>query len=154
MSKAVAEWRKARSVELVLQGHTYEQVAAEVGYANRGTAWRAVSRALAERMEQGVEELRTVEAARLNYLQTKLLDRIEIGDVPAINAAVRIIMARARLFGLDKASEPVDPPKGRVIIDPAELVKRGEAQIRRDREATEAWYTKQFGPKGGSDTTH
>lgn len=36
-----------------------------------------------------------VEVARLNHLQTKLLDRIEVGDVPAINAAVRIIMARS-----------------------------------------------------------
>ena len=57
---------------------------------------------MAEQKAQAVDELRALEVARLNYLQTKLLDRIEAGDVPAINSAIRIIMARARLYGLDK----------------------------------------------------
>jgi hypothetical protein len=146
MGTAVAEWRKARSVELVLQGHTYDQVAAEVGYANRGTAWRTVSKALAEQKEQAVDELRALEVARLDYLQTKLLDGIEAGEVKSINAAVRIILARSRLYGLDKPSEPVQPPVGRVVIDPAELAARGEAAMRRDTEATAAWYAQMFGP--------
>ncbi|MBK9435541.1 MAG: helix-turn-helix domain-containing protein [Micrococcales bacterium] len=38
MSKARANYRKARAVELVLDGHNYDQIAAELGYANRGTA--------------------------------------------------------------------------------------------------------------------
>lgn len=146
MGKATAEWRKARSVELVLQGHTYDEVAAEVGYANKGTAWRTVSKALAEQKVQAVDELRALEVRRLDYLQTKLLDGIESGDVKSINAAVRIIMARSRLFGLDKVTEPAQPQLGRVLIDPAELAARGEAAVRRDKEATAAWLDERFGP--------
>lgn len=67
----------------------------------------------------------------------------------SINAAVRIIMARSRLFGLDKATEPVQPPVGRVLIDPAELARRGEAAIRRDQAATKAWYDEKFGVEDG-----
>lgn len=144
MGTALAEYRKVRSIELVLQGYTYDQVAAEVGYANKGTAWRTVSKALAEQKVQAVDELRALEVRRLDYLQTKLLDGIEDGDVKSINAAVRIIMARSRLFGLDKLSDPVQAPIGQVVIDPAELASRGEAQRRRDKEATEQWYRQAF----------
>lgn len=139
MSKAIAEWRKARSVELVLQGYSYDQVAAEVGYANRGTAWRTVTKALGERTELAARELRELETARLDYLQSKLVDGIEAGDVKAINAATRIVMARARLHGLDRISEPVEPMQGRIIVDPAELARRGERQRQLDEAATRSW---------------
>ena len=40
--KALAKWRRTRCVELALAGHSYDEIALEVGYQNRGTAWRAV----------------------------------------------------------------------------------------------------------------
>ena len=64
MSTALVEWRKARSVELVLQGHTYDQVAEQVGYANRGTAWRTVPTALGAQKEQAGEERRPLPGVR------------------------------------------------------------------------------------------
>lgn len=38
MSNALARWRQCRAVELVLEGKKYDEVARQVGYANRGTA--------------------------------------------------------------------------------------------------------------------
>jgi hypothetical protein len=41
MSNAgLANYRKARAVELALAGASYEAIAHELGLANRGTAWR------------------------------------------------------------------------------------------------------------------
>ena len=43
--RALAEWRKARAVELRIEGCGYDDIAREVGYANRGTAHRVVQKA-------------------------------------------------------------------------------------------------------------
>ncbi len=45
-NRPLAEWRKARAVELATQGHTYQQIADELGYANRGTVHRVVQQTL------------------------------------------------------------------------------------------------------------
>jgi transposase-like protein len=39
-NRPLAAWRKARAVELAIEGRTYGEIATEVGYANRGTAYR------------------------------------------------------------------------------------------------------------------
>ncbi len=53
-NRPLAAWRKARAVE----GHTYDTIAREVGYANRGTAYRVVRQALDERIAESVDEAR------------------------------------------------------------------------------------------------
>ena len=55
--KALAKWRRARCVELALAGHSYDEIALEVGYQNRGTAWRAVQDSLNSTIAQAVTEL-------------------------------------------------------------------------------------------------
>ena len=47
-NRPLAAWRKAEAVELAVEDHTYDTVAREVGYANRGTAYRVVRQALDE----------------------------------------------------------------------------------------------------------
>ncbi len=79
--KALADWRKCRAVELALHGKTYDQIAREVGYANRGTAHRVVRKALADRLVDNIDELREFEAARLDALQAALWDKAMSGDV-------------------------------------------------------------------------
>ena len=41
-NRALAAARRARAVELATQGMTYQQIADELGYANRGTVYRLV----------------------------------------------------------------------------------------------------------------
>ena len=98
---ATASWRQARAVELALQGRSYDAIARELGLANRGTAWRTVQRALRQRVLAGVDELRDVELARLDALQTAAWARAEGGDLAAIEAVLRIMDRRARLLGLN-----------------------------------------------------
>ncbi len=98
--KALADWRKCRAVELALHGKTYDQIAREVGYANRGTAHRVVRKALADRLVDNIDELREFEAARLDALQAALWDKAMSGDVRATAGILRIIDRRCRLLGL------------------------------------------------------
>jgi hypothetical protein len=109
--KALASWRKCRAVfELALHGKSYDQIAREVGYANRGTAHRVVANALADRLVDGIDELREWEAARLDALQACAWDKAMTGDVRAVNSILKKIDRRCRLFGLYGHGPAATPP--------------------------------------------
>ncbi len=103
---ALAAARRARAIELISQGLPYEQVADELGYANKGTVHRLVHQALARETSRAAQQLQRVEAARLDALQVAIWDQATSGDVNAARAATRILLARCRLLGL------LDQPKG------------------------------------------
>ena len=67
--KTLAKWRRARCLELAMAGHSYDEIALEVGCQNRGTAWRAVHESLSSRIAEAVTEYRELELARLDALQ-------------------------------------------------------------------------------------
>ena len=56
-------------MELALAGHSYDEIALEVGYQSRGTACRAVQDSLNSRITEAVMEYRELELARLDALQ-------------------------------------------------------------------------------------
>jgi hypothetical protein len=99
-NRALAASRGVRAVELRAAGLTYEQIAAELGYANRGTVYRIVSDALKTRTVEEVDQLRSLEVERLDKLQLGLWEKAMAGDVHAGSLALRLIMARCRLLGL------------------------------------------------------
>ncbi|EWS99639.1 hypothetical protein N865_21725 [Intrasporangium oryzae NRRL B-24470] len=113
---ALAAARRARAVELRTQGWTYQQIADELGYANRGAVYQAVSKALQGRTHEAVDSLRDLETARLDALQHGVWDRAMNGDVEAARAALRIIVARCRLLGLDAASLIREPDRSRTLV--------------------------------------
>jgi len=94
-----------RAVELLASGCTYQQVADELGYTSRGTAYKVVAKALREQTAEAVGSLRGLENARLNALQLALWDAAMAGDVRAVNSIVQIIGARVRLNGLEPARD-------------------------------------------------
>ena len=115
-NRALAVARRARAIELRTQGLTYKEIAAELGYANRGTVFHIVTEALDGRQVQAVDELRSLETARLDALQVAVWGRAMDGDVPAGQAAVRIIMARCKLLGLEGLSTlTTDRPRTVVV---------------------------------------
>lgn len=132
MSKAVAEYRKGRAIELAMQGMPYDDIAAALGYANRGTAWRVVNKALTERVDGAVEEYRQVELARLDALQVPLWGKAMAGDVRAVDSLLKIIDRRIRLLGLAQVPAHGEFPRT-VVVDRADLVRWG---IEATREAT------------------
>ena len=113
---ARASWRQARAVELALAGRSYDQIAHEVGYTNRGNAWRAVQRALRDRVVADVDELREVELARLDALQAAAWPLAEAGDLAAIDSVLRVMDKRARLLGLNAVAMTADSV--RAVVQP------------------------------------
>lgn len=99
-SLAEARIKRVRALELLSEGNSYEEVARAVGYSHRGSAHRAVFKALEEREIEDVDHLRDLEVARLDALQASLWERAEGGEVAAINSVLRIVEQRSRLLGL------------------------------------------------------
>lgn len=80
-NRPFAAWRKAKAVELAVEGYTYDTIAKQVGFANRGTAHRVVRKALDEQVAQKVEQLRETEVARLDALQAAIWPAALAGHV-------------------------------------------------------------------------
>src|SRR4051794_14053932 len=81
---ALAAARRTKAIQLRTQGWTYEAIAQQLGYANRGTAFAVVRKALDTHEAEEVERHRSLEAARLDRLQASLWGRAMTGDVAAI----------------------------------------------------------------------
>lgn len=119
-NKALAAARRVRAVELKTSGYTYAQVADELGYSSRGTAYNIVTKALREQTAEAVADLRDLENARLDALQVALWDAAIDGDVSAVVAVVKIVQARVHLNGLEPVRDgiQVSPQTPRILVVP------------------------------------
>ena len=99
---ALAGWRKARSLELAMAGQSYDEIAEQVGYANRGNAWRAVDQALSESVAENAEQYRALTLARLEkLLASHWVAATELGETKAADMVLKVIAAQIKLLGLD-----------------------------------------------------
>ena len=124
---ASARLKRIRALELAARGLSYDEVARAVGYSHRGSAYRAVFTALDEREVVGVEQLRTVELARLDRLQATVWEDAMAGDPRAVSAAVRVIQQRVRLMGLDRVGSELSPLGPSALVIGAPEGNPGEA---------------------------
>ena len=99
-NRALAAERRRRAVEMALTGSSYQAIADELGYANRGTVYRLVKNALEDRQVETIDELRRLEVERLDSLQVAIWEDAMTGDVRAVAAVVRIMHLRAKILGL------------------------------------------------------
>lgn len=94
--------KRSRAIELRRAGSSYEQIAKDVGFANRGTAFRAVQIGLRESLQEaGSEDLRSLELERLECLQRSRWSKAVGGDDKAFDRVLAIMKRRAELMGLD-----------------------------------------------------
>lgn len=108
---------RARAVEatrLRAEGVPYREIADRLGYPSENAANKAVLGLLRRTESDAVDDLRALEAERLDYLTRVTLDGITASmsspqglSGPLVSAAVRISERRARLLGLD-APQRVD----------------------------------------------
>jgi hypothetical protein len=118
--------KDARALDLRRRGMTYPQIATELGHKSVSTSYEAVQRAMADVARDAAEEVRALEADRLDEL-TRVLHRVlltkhysvsasgkvarhpvtgtPIEDdgpvIQAVNGLIRVSERRARLLGLD-----------------------------------------------------
>lgn len=101
--KIKARLRALECAKGVLEGKTYQQVADEQGYASRGTVHRIVHETLAQHEVEAIEELRSLELARLDAIHSSFFDAALSGDVRAAQVVLKVSAARCRLLQLDRA---------------------------------------------------
>ena len=109
-------WRRARAVELALAGYNYDDIAEQVGYANRGSAWRAVQSTLHEKAVESASEYRELELARLDALQAAHWQAALSGEnLKAAELCLKISTQRTRLLGLESVT-PEDKTATTLVI--------------------------------------
>ena len=113
--------RQVKALELAREGKSYDEIAEEVGFYDRSGARKAVVRALESKVVEGANELRLLEAARLDAIMIEPYRRAVDGDDAAVRQYLRISDRRVRLLGLDwKSMRPLYPVKPRTIVQPSD----------------------------------
>ncbi len=123
-----AKERAARAMRLRAMRVPYDQIAKELGYANRSSAFNAVQRALAEIPREAAKELRIAELESLDIAEAALAKRLAQGELQAIDRMIRIKDMRAKLTGLyeEANSTGVDDVKN-VLADWLTSVREEDA---------------------------
>ena len=102
--------RAAQALELHLAGATYERIPGALGFANRGSAFKAVQAALAARPAAPEQaEVVRLEVARMDALLTGLWPAARRGDVAAVDRVLKIGERRAELLAMTTAATATAP---------------------------------------------
>lgn len=112
-SKSATAEKDRRCLELRRMGLTLDEIATQVGYANKGSVSKALARE-AKRSggpEMDPDRARELEADRLDRLQAAVWPKAMKGDPIAVEKVLRISQARRSLLGLDRALLNVTPER-------------------------------------------
>lgn len=119
MARAGDAENHVRALQLRRAGATYDQIANQLGYADRSGAYRAVRRALDEAVHEPAGESLNLELERLDALMLGLWGKASKGDVKAVDAVLRIMDRRSRVrfeaaaLPVSDESDPVDELQAR-----------------------------------------
>ena len=99
--RVLASQRQTQAIQLRIAGHTYEHIAAQLGYAGRQGAYKAVTFGLNSQLNPAVDEMRSLERLRLDELQQAVWDEARGGNLQAFDRVMKVIQTRIRLEGLE-----------------------------------------------------
>lgn len=116
-SRATAAEKRKQALDLRRAGWSFDEIAAEVGYANKGSAHRAVKQGIADITRESASELLELELSRLDDLFSGLYESARNGDNFSVDRALKIMDQRARLLGLydHKPEDPTADVKGALL---------------------------------------
>lgn len=100
-----AAQKQAEAMRLRASGMDFDRIAQRLGYANRAGAHRAVMSALKKTLQEPADELRTMEAERLDRMLEGLWEKAIAGDTWSVDRVLSIMERRAKLLGLDRPAE-------------------------------------------------
>ena len=101
-SKAIEVREKDRkALELRKAGASYELIAKQLGYADSSGAYKSVKRSMQSIISEPAEELRAVEYERLNQMLLSIWERVQLGELGAIDRALSIMDRIGRLYGIN-----------------------------------------------------
>lgn len=130
--ESLARARKAplRSVQraCIILAAADGQFNAQIARATRGAVPKAVHKALKDCAVDAVDQLRTLEVARLDALQAAVWEQAMTGDPKAANTVLRIIDRRIKILGLDEHVANPAPSGCSAQVDPAYWLRQGPTQ--------------------------
>ena len=133
-----AAFRQRRALELRKAGATYSAIAQQLGYRNHAGAVRAVKSALKKTLQEPADDVRELEAARLDALLLGIWQQATTGNLEALDRALKIMARRAALLGLDAPRE--EKAEVTVVGEPItliEVVRTGPARFVAATKGTE-----------------
>lgn len=95
------ERKRQQALDLRAAGATYEQIAQQLGYANKGGAWKAVEALLAQTRAEKAEQVMELELHRLDQMQLGLWAQARAGNNQAVDRVLKIMDRRAKYLNLD-----------------------------------------------------
>ena len=113
--------RQQAALEYRISGFTYRQIGAHLGVSEK-TAYYDVQDsidAIEDIKADRAERIREMELLRLDRMTAALNAAANTGDIPAIGQQVRIMERRAKLLGLDAATQikqEVGPIDGKPFV--------------------------------------
>ena len=123
---AQLQQKRERAIRLRTMGATYDQIAKELGYANKGGAYKAVKAGLHEAIVESAMEMRVVQNDKLDLLLSRCLTAFMSGDLDQVKNILAIEKRRADLWGLDASKQvavtgadggPIQTDVGQVLLE-------------------------------------
>ena len=121
-----AAQKQKRALELRIAGKELKEIAAEVGYAGESGAHKAIMTALKKTLQEPADELRKMEAERLDKMMAAIWEQATSGSANStwfIDRILNIMDRRAKLLGLDKPASMDTADKARVYLDLLETAR-------------------------------
>jgi len=117
--------KQTRAIALYAEGSSFDEIADELGYANRGSAWKAVDRGLrAERDLRAGDYLQTQIGRYERILATWWDSATTSHDAKAANIVLRALERLDKLLCLTEGDHTASPETLVVSANPEEYVKQ------------------------------
>lgn len=100
--------KQRAALELRKEGHTFESIANELGYANPSGASKAVYAALKKTIQEPADELRKLELERLDVMLRSLWPKVLQGSPRHVEIALKVMDRRTAYLGLDAPKQVED----------------------------------------------
>jgi hypothetical protein len=104
--------KRRKALELRKAGASFESIAQELGFANKGGAYKAVRAALDHTAREPVNQVRKLELERLDRLFLSVWPPALKGDGKSLDRCLQIIRQRSSLEGLNVDKVALTDPTG------------------------------------------
>ena len=126
-----------RAVSLYGEGCSYDGIAEQLGYANRGSAWKAVDRGLRAERDLRADEYLVTQITRYEAVLAAWWEKATTGhDEKAANVVLRALERLDKVLRLDKGEHAVSQETLVISADPEAYAKQLQ-QVVEEREHQE-----------------
>jgi len=117
--------KESRAVSLYGEGGSYEEISEQLGYANRGSAWKAVDRGLRAQRDLRADEYLQIQICRYEAVLATWWEKATTGhDGKAANIVLRTLERLDKVLRLGDGEHAVSQETLVISADPEAYVKQ------------------------------